>query len=384
MQVIMGQRVPIKIWSDDPEASAVEQLKNVANLPFIFKHVAAMPDVHWGMGATVGSVIATKGAVIPAAVGVDIGCGMMAWDTGLKAADLKPYASELRAQIEAKVPVGFSHHQEPLDQATRWKGWADMPLYQMAHERGQKAMRQMGTLGGGNHFIELCEDERGQVWAMLHSGSRGIGKHFADIHMAAAKAECAKWFVSLPDKDLAYLVEGTPAFTDYIQAATWCQEYAWLNRELMMELVAEALGINRAEVYNNNVHCHHNYVTMEAHYGKNVWLTRKGAVCAREGMRGIIPGSMGARSYIVEGLGNPESFMSCSHGAGRKMGRNVAKKTFTLEDLAAQTKGVDCRKDEGVLDEIPGAYKDIDVVMANQTDLVKPLHTLKQFLCIKG
>ncbi len=384
MQVIMGQRVPIKIWSEDPEASAVEQLKNVANLPFIFKHVAAMPDVHWGMGATVGSVIATQGAVVPAAVGVDIGCGMMAWDTGLKAADLKPIASELRAKIEAKVPVGFNHHQEPLDQAARWKGWDSMPLYQSGHERAQKAMRQMGTLGGGNHFIELCEDERGQVWVMLHSGSRGIGKHFADIHMAAAKAECAKWFVNLPDKDLAYLVEGTPAFADYIQAVTWCQEYAWLNRELMMELVAEALGINRAEVYNNNVHCHHNYVTMEAHYGKNVWLTRKGAVCAREGMRGIIPGSMGARSYIVEGLGNPESFMSCSHGAGRKMGRNVAKKTFTLEDLAAQTEGVDCRKDEGVLDEIPGAYKDIDVVMANQTDLVKPLHTLKQFLCIKG
>lgn len=383
MQVVMGQRVPIKIWSDDPEASAVEQLKNLASLPFIFKHVAAMPDVHWGMGATVGSVIATQGAVIPSAVGVDIGCGMMAIDLGLKAGVLRANSTNIRRAIEAHVPVGFNMHQTPLAEGEAWEGWNTFDPAWQRHE--DKAHKQLGTLGGGNHFIELCEDERGQAWAMLHSGSRGLGKNLADVHMKAAKDQCEKHFVSLPDKDLAYLVEGTKEFDDYLKAVTWCQGYAWKNRELMMGLVCAALAQQgHTPDVAFTVHCHHNYVTMEAHFGHNVWLTRKGAVCARQGMAGIIPGSMGARSYIVEGLGNPESFQSCSHGAGRKMGRNVAKKTFTLADLASQTEGVDCRKDDGVLDEIPGAYKDIDVVMENQKDLVKPLHTLKQFICIKG
>ena len=382
MQVITTERVPIKIWSADPDPNAVEQLKNVAKMPFVYHHVAAMPDVHWGMGCTVGSVIATIDAVMPAAVGVDIGCGMMAWNTHLPAAELKGRAAELRAAIEERVPVGFNCHQEPLSQAKSWVGWLDGgPVDEQVR---QKAMQQLGTLGGGNHFIELCEDEHGETWAMLHSGSRGYGKKTADVYMAKAKEECARYHVQLPDKDLAYLVQGAGAFEDYIKAVMWCQSYAWLNRELMMEQVAEALGINRVEVYNELVHCHHNYVTQEQHFGKNVWLTRKGAVCARAGTKGIIPGSMGAKSYIVEGLGNPDSFNSCSHGAGRRMGRKEAGRQFTVADLEAQTQGVECRKDSGVLDVLPAAYKNIDVVMANQADLVKPIHTLKQFLCIKG
>jgi tRNA-splicing ligase RtcB len=263
--------------------------------------------------------------------------------------------------------------------AQEWGGWYKFNPAWAAHK--DKALLQLGTLGGGNHFIELCEDEQGQAWAMLHSGSRAIGKNLADVHMKAAKEQCARNFVELPDKDLAYLVEGTPEFDAYIEAVTWCQGYAWENRLMMSYAILKALGIQSPGEF---VHCHHNYVTKEAHFGENVWLTRKGAVCAREGMKGIIPGSMGSRSYIVEGLGNPQSFHSCSHGAGRKMGRKEAARHFTIEDLAKQTEGVECRKDSGVLDEIPGAYKDIDVVMENQKDLVKPIHTLKQFLCIKG
>ena len=381
MQVISTERIPIKIWSDDPEASAVEQLKNVAKLPFVVKWVAAMPDVHWGMGATVGSVIATQGAVIPAAVGVDIGCGMMAVQLGCEAIELKS-AMDLRHSIERSVPVGFNAHKEMTESAKNWEGWAFWnPEWNSLRA---KAQLQLGTLGGGNHFIELCEDETGGAWAMLHSGSRGTGKVLADIHMKAAKDQCAKHFTVLPDKDLAYLVEGTPEFDAYIGAVTWAQSYAWANRQQMMDLIIEQVRRVTALKIGLSVHCHHNYVTRENHYGQNVWLTRKGAVCARAGMLGIIPGSMGTRSYIVEGLGNPESFQSCSHGAGRKMGRNEAKRQFTVADLEAQTQGVDCRKDEGVLDELPGAYKDIDTVMENQRDLVKPIHTLKQFLCVKG
>lgn len=387
MQIITTERVPIKIWSDDPEPEAVEQLKNVARMPFVFKHIAAMPDVHFGFGSTVGSVIATKGAVIPAAVGVDIGCGMMAWNTGIEAARLKPQAHYIREALEEAIPVGFNAHQR--EQYADWPEWQSEFFAKQSDALKSKARVQLGTLGGGNHFIELAEDETGTAWAMLHSGSRGIGKLTADVHMNAAKEACLKYFVQLPDKDLAYLVEGTPEFDAYIEAVKWCQGYAWANRLLMMNAIRETLELVRFHSGNdmlpvNLVHCHHNYVTQESHFGENVWLTRKGAVCAREGMKGIIPGSMGTRSYIVEGLGNRESFHSCSHGAGRRMGRNQAKRTFTLADLEAQTEGVDCRKDIGVLDELPGAYKDIDVVMANQTDLVRPIHTLKQFLCIKG
>lgn len=392
MQVLLGERVPVKIWSEDPDPNAVEQLYNVAKLPFVFKHVAAMPDVHWGIGATVGSVIATEGAVVPAAVGVDIGCGMMAWDTGLKVEDVQPRAAEIRQAIERRIPVGFNHHQTQLTLSALWLGWGEIAQsigLDNAERLEPKARLQHGTLGGGNHFIELCADERGIVWAMLHSGSRGIGKQVADIYMRAAKEQCARHFVELPDKDLAYLVEGTPDFDAYISAVTWCQKYAWKNREIMMACVSASLadvGFNAPDAISpdSTVHCHHNYVTKENHFGRNVWLTRKGAVSARLGQRGIIPGSMGARSYIVDGLGNPDSFTSCSHGAGRKMGRKEAQRQFTLADLEEQTKGVECRKDKDVIDEIPGAYKDIDVVMSNQADLVKPVHQLKQFLCIKG
>lgn len=385
MQIITTERVPIKIWSEDPEPGAVEQLRMVARLPFVFHHVAAMPDVHWGMGSTVGSVIATKGAISPSCLGVDIACGMMAWSTGIPSSQLRPKAASIRKTIEAVVPVGFNAHREQLVESTIWSGWKDLSndwAMAVTPDLQQKARVQHGTLGGGNHFIELCEDEHGMAWVMLHSGSRGIGKALADIHLKKAKDLCAKFFVTLPHPDLAYLPEGTEEFNDYVQAVDWCQRYAWINRELMMLLVSRVLHININP--DSVVHCHHNYMVKESHFGENVWVTRKGAVCAREGMRGIIPGSMGSRSYIVEGLGNPQSFNSCSHGAGRRMGRNEARKTFTVKDLVEQTEGVECRKDQGVLDELPGAYKDIDRVMSDQVDLVKPIHELKQFLCIKG
>lgn len=393
MQVITTERVPVKIWTTDVEPGALEQLKNIAKLPFVFKHVAAMPDVHYGAGTTVGSVIATEGAVIPAAVGVDIGCGMMAMRFRTPAAALRPYAAQLRRTIEAMVPVGFNAHLEQTLSSFAWKGWETFPGYQFEvgkqEEARKKAGLQHGTLGGGNHFIELCEDDEGYTWAMLHSGSRGVGKKLADIHMKAAQDLCARYFIQLPDKNLAYLVEGTREFDEYIEAVTWAQTYAWENRILMMGLVRSALeavgGHIGVPVFpEKEVHVHHNYVTKEAHFGRNVWVTRKGAVCARAGMAGIIPGSMGARSYITEGLGNPDSFHSSSHGAGRRMGRKEARRQFTTADLEAQTAGVDCRKDDHVLDELPGAYKDIDTVMANQQDLVKPVHVLKQFLCVKG
>ncbi len=389
MQVITTQRKPIKMWATDPEPQAVEQLKKLADMPFIFKHVAAMPDMHFGKGSTVGSVIATQGAIIPAAVGVDIGCGMLAYNTNLYAKDLRPFAAELRMAIESLVPVGFNSHKEQLDGSVIWSGWKktmDALGSGMMIKALSKAQLQHGTLGGGNHFIELCEDERGFAWVMLHSGSRGIGKLTADVHIKAAQDQCARRFISLPDPDLAYLVEGEAEFDDYLAAVTWCQEYAWCNRELMLLQIFQALtlaGFTPTEG-GTLVHVHHNYTTKENHFGQNVWVTRKGAVCARKGDLVVIPGSMGTRSYIAEGLGNPESFNSCSHGAGRRMGRNEARRQFTVEDLAKQTEGVECRKDDGVLDELPGAYKDIELVMADQADLVKPLHILKQFLCIKG
>ncbi len=382
MQIITDERVPIKIWSNDPEESAVLQLRNVAKLPFIFHHVAAMPDVHWGAGSTVGSVIATKGAVIPAAVGVDIGCGMMAWDTGLSAADLKPKASELRAAIEKAIPVGFAVRQHPVDegQGTLLPDWCSGLDANGKDWHRAKVRSQLGTLGGGNHFIELCEDERGIAWVTLHSGSRNIGKTTADFYMKRAKELCEMWGTVLPDKDLAFFPEGTAEYAAYLKDLNWCQDYAHRNRALMMDFVGSVLGLKVEGATN----VHHNYATMEHHFGENVLVTRKGAVRAKAGDIGIIPGSMGAKSYIVNGLGNPMSFNSCSHGAGRKMGRKEAKRTFTLADLEAQTQGVNCRKDEGVLDELPSAYKDIDTVMENQKDLVEVLHTLKQFICIKG
>lgn len=392
-KILTESRIPVKIWSKDPEEQAVKQLLNTANLPFVFKHIAAMPDVHFGMGATVGSVIATDKAICPAAVGVDIGCGMMAVKTNLDYKIVQDKVKEIRHSIERSVPVGFDANKRITDEVSLWTGWlkeSGIPD-RVAYDVGglyQKAKNQLGSLGGGNHFIELCTDTANNVWIVLHSGSRGTGKLIADHHINKAKKLMAQMFITLPDPDLAYLVQDTQEFKDYISDVEWCQQYAMMNRQEMMRRVLKDLSyaVNNKEPVTKlmEVNCHHNYLARENHFGKNVIITRKGAVRARSGDLGIIPGSMGTRSYIVEGLGNEDSFCSCSHGAGRRMSRTKALKTFTIQDLEDQTKGVECRKDKGVLDEIPGAYKDIDTVMDNQSDLVKIVAELKQFMCIKG
>lgn len=391
MNVISTERIPIKIWSqlDTVEDKAIRQLKNTAAMPFVFKHVAAMPDVHLGIGATVGSVIATKRAIMPAAVGVDIGCGMMAVKTGLDARVVQDKISEIRHSIERSVPVGFDQHKNKSAVGVEFAGWQSIEkLNNYDIDLKQKARMQMGTLGGGNHFIEVCLDTEGSVWVMLHSGSRGIGNLVARRHIDNAKDLMKKMFIELPDPDLAYFAQGLPGFDDYIWDLNWCQEYAFQNRREMMKLVLKDLShaVNNKEPIERliEVNCHHNYTEIENHYGENVFVTRKGAVRARESDFGIIPGSMGAKSFIVKGLGNAESFHSCSHGAGRRMSRTQATKQFTVADLVEQTSGVECRKDKGVLDEIPSAYKDIDVVMENQKDLVTVVAQLKQIMCVKG
>ena len=393
---------PIKHWTRGVqlEDEAHEQLRNVASLPFIHKHGAAMPDVHWGIGATIGSVIATKGAIIPAAVGVDIGCGMMAVQTTLTASDLPDNLSGMRSAIEAAVPHGRTDNGGANDQGA----WGDIPVavadvwasefaesYDTITEKHPKALarnnaRHLGTLGTGNHFIEVCLDDDDLVWAMLHSGSRGCGNRIGTYFIQQAKKEMERWFIQLPDKNLAYLVEGSELFSDYVEAVGWAQRYAMRNREAMMSAVLFAMSKELPPLYTTDVavNCHHNYVTKKNHFGANVWVTRKGAVRARTGDMGIIPGSMGARSYIVRGKGNADSFHSCAHGAGRAMSRTEAKKRFTLEDHAKATEGVECRKDAGVIDETPGAYKNIEDVMAAQADLVEVIHTLRQVVCVKG
>ena len=394
-------RVPIKAWTKGVQVEdvAAEQLRNMANMPFIHKHVAVMPDIHWGMGATIGSVIPTKGAIIPAAVGVDIGCGMMAVHTSLTANDLPDSLTAIRSHIESAVPHGRTDHGGRNDRGA----WNDMPKsaedrwaalatrYDTITEKHPKVLshnnsRHLGTLGTGNHFIEVCLDENDEVWVMLHSGSRGCGNRIGTYFIQRAKKEMERWFIQLPDVNLAYLTEGSELFDDYVDAVGWAQDYALQNRREMMDAVMGALTLNLPyfEVTEAAVQCHHNYVTKENHFGSNVWLTRKGAVRAREGDLGIIPGSMGVRSYIVCGKGNPESFNSCAHGAGRAMSRRQARDQFSVEDHARATIGVECRKDEGVIDETPGAYKDIDAVMAAQADLVEVVHTLKQVICVKG
>lgn len=395
--IITKGKVPIKLWSDlaTVESAAIDQLVNTSNLPFVFKHVAAMPDVHLGYGATVGSVVATKGAVCPAAVGVDIGCGMMAVKTDLDPKIVQDKITAIRLSIERSVPVGHEGNRTLTDSVNRWKEWnsfSDLTVVGQDKDHKEmlkRAQSQMGSLGGGNHFIEICLDTDNNVWVMLHSGSRNIGKVVAERHLDKARGLMKQMFISLPDPDLAYFAEGTQEYSNYIADLNWCQDYAAQNRKEMMQRVLKDLsyaihGEPDAIEVSMKVNCHHNYASREHHYGENVLVTRKGAVRAREGDLGIIPGSMGTRSYIVEGLGNPESFHSCSHGAGRKMSRGEAKRTFTLSDLAEQTAGIECRKDEGVLDEIPGAYKSIDEVMDNQKDLVKIVAQLKQIMCIKG
>jgi tRNA-splicing ligase RtcB len=406
MQVIEGSNGGlIKAWIDGVavEDQARKQLDNIASMPFIHKHVAIMPDCHWGMGATVGSVIPTKGAIIPAAVGVDIGCGMMARRTGLTASGLPDNLHEVRTAIEASVPHGRTDNGGANDRGA----WNEPPrpalFSEMADELNRivekhpkiasaaaRAPQHLGTLGTGNHFIEVCLDEEDRVWIMLHSGSRGIGNRIGSYFIELAKQDMRKWFINLPDDDLAYFPQGTEHFNEYFAAVSWAQRFARTNREEMMTAtlcaVSRALG-RPFETDLEAVNCHHNYVAQERHFGQDVFLTRKGAVSAKEGELGIIPGSMGAKSFIVRGRGGAagrEAFFSCSHGAGRAMSRNQARKQFTLEDHAKATEGVECRKDESVIDETPAAYKDIAAVMAAQSDLVDVVHTLKQVVCVKG
>jgi len=394
-QIIEGGRVPVKVFTDDLEAHARQQLANVSQLPIVFGHVAAMPDVHSGIGATVGSVIPTRGAIIPAAVGVDIGCGMNAVRLSLRAEQLPDSLVRVRAAIERAVPVGFDEHGEsdarreactPLARRIAAIVRKHPKIAKMQRDHEKKWIRQMGSLGGGNHFIELCLDEAQHLWVMLHSGSRGIGNCIGQYFIAAAREAMMKTDVHLPDRDLAWLAEGSRSFEDYVEAVGWAQDYAFASRGEMLELILEALHrhLPAFEVLDEAINCHHNYVREEEHFGERIYVTRKGAISARAGELGIIPGSMGTRSYIVRGKGSPESFFSCAHGAGRRMSRNEAKRRFSRADLIAQTQGVECRKDKGVLDEIPSAYKDIDQVMADQTDLVDVVHTLKQVVCVKG
>jgi len=421
--------VPIKAWTKGVplEDAAQKQLLNVASLPFIYKWVAAMPDVHWGIGATVGSVIPTRGAIIPAAVGVDIGCGMMAVQTTLHANQLPDNLHGIREAIERAVPVGRTDNGGKNDRGA-WKDapahhldvWGKMePAYTAIVDKYPKLnhvqrINHLGTLGTGNHFIEVVLDENESVWFLLHSGSRGVGNRFGTFFIELARKDMRQWMINLPDEDLAYLPQGTEHFEDYVRAVHWAQDYALANRELMMEnmirgvrqsglVPAFAAGASGAKALSHGglngtaeavpfpkpeltevVSCHHNYVAWEHHYGENVLVTRKGAVRAREGDMGIIPGSMGARSYIVRGKGNPESFMSCSHGAGRAMSRAEAKRRFTVDDHVKATAGVECRKDVDVIDETPMAYKSIDAVMEAQKDLVEIVHTLRQVVCVKG
>lgn len=394
--------VPIRAWTQGVhvDANAMQQLRNLASLPIVHSHVAAMPDVHFGIGATVGSVIATRQAIVPAAVGVDIGCGMMALRTSLTASQLPDDLGGLRSAIERAVPHGRtdnggrndrgSWNEVPALHADLWRRMErDYVALVGKHpklDRGRTA-EHLGTLGTGNHFIEVCLDESQRVWVMLHSGSRGVGNRIGMYFIELAKKDMKRQLGELPDKDLAWFPEGAEHFDDYVFAVDWAQRFARHNRELMMQQTLAALASSGLPPFTHGevaVNCHHNYVQPEHHFGADVWLTRKGALSARQGELGIIPGSMGARSFIVRGKGNPDSFHSCSHGAGRAMSRGEAERRFTLADHERMTAGVECRKDAGVLDETPGAYKDIDAVMAAQSDLVEIVHTLKQVVCVKG
>ncbi len=400
MKVIKTEGKPIKHWTYGVlfEEEAKKQLMNLATLPFIYKHLAVMPDVHSGKGSTIGTVIATRKAIIPAAVGVDIGCGMNAVKTNLKASDLPDNLSTLRSEIEAAIPVG-SNPKLKIGQ------WNEIPRYilgvwhtslyfefQRLCEKYPRLestnnVRHLGTLGGGNHFIEICIDTEDNVWFMLHSGSRGVGNAIGQHFIELAKKDMEKYFINLPDKDMAYLPEGSQYYRDYLDAVDWAQQFAAINRQMMMSLLVQVVQghlMRIIKVDSVAIDCHHNYVQYENHFGENVLVTRKGAVSARKGQLGIIPGSMGAKSFIVRGLGNPESFNSCSHGAGRIMSRTMAKALISLDDHNEALNNVECKKDESTLDETPGAYKSIDAVMSAQSDLVEIVHTLKQVLCVKG
>ena len=385
---ISGAKSDVLSWvTHEMSHEEHDMLRNVSRLPCLFKHVALMPDAHLGKGSMVGSVIATKDAVIPATVGVDIGCGMMAVKTPFKSGILDRKMAEFRHEIERAIPVGFNAYKESVDEASRWEGWDEFSeLHGGVQDRKKKAMVQLGTLGGGNHFIEVCLDTEDNVWLMLHSGSRNIGKEIAERHIATAKS--LHKLNELPSPDLAYFVQGTDEFRAYWHDLDWAQKYAMKNREIMMKRLLKSFN----RMFNDQrefrpeitVNCHHNYVSIEEHFGDKVYVTRKGAINAEADRYGIIPGSMGAKSFIIKGLGNPQSFNSCSHGAGRKMSRTKAKSKYTIEDLKQQTAGIECRKDKGVVDEIPGAYKDIEEVMRAQSDLVEVVAELKQVICVKG
>jgi tRNA-splicing ligase RtcB len=398
-QELSSGGVPIKVWTPDLEPEARRQLENVARLPIVHGHIAAMPDVHAGIGATVGSVIPTKGAIVPAAVGVDIGCGVNAVRLTLNATDLPESLGRIRGAIESAVPVGFDMHpaSKGRGNAREKAARALEPGLQrivehtpqiraMQKDFGETWLRQPGSLGGGNHFIEICLDEAQQVWVMLHSGSRGIGNVIGRHFIERARREMEEIDTRLPDRDLAWLAEGSKSFEHYVDAVHWAQDYAAANRREMMRAILKAIEphVPAFEIVGEAISCHHNYVARERHFGEDLLVTRKGAIRAGVGDLGIIPGSMGTQSFIVRGKGNPDSLCSCAHGAGRRMSRTEAKRRFTREDLERQTEGVECRKDGGVIDEIPGAYKSIDEVMRNQSDLVDIVHTLKQVVCVKG
>lgn len=399
-----ASKVPVKSWTRNVpfDDNSRQQLLNMAQMPFIHKWIAAMPDVHLGKGATIGSVIPTIGAVIPAAVGVDLGCGMMAAKTSLTASDLPDNLATMRSEIEKQVPHGRSKR---LRRGSRDIGsWGNVPedvlqawsLLSVGFDKlvekhrflkSTNHLKHLGTLGTGNHFIEICLDETQAVWVMLHSGSRGVGNAIGMHFIEKAKKDMQRWFINLPDKELAYIPDGSEQFGLYISAVSWAQDFARINREVMMQRTLQAMQEILSMPFTADievVNCHHNYIRKEHHYDQNVWVTRKGAVSAREGEMGIIPGSMGAKSFIVRGLGNKESFCSCSHGAGRIMSRTQAKKLVSIEEHLKATAGVECRKDESVIDETPSAYKPIEKVMAAQDDLVEIVHTLKQIVCVKG
>ncbi|WP_088892704.1 RtcB family protein [Leptolyngbya ohadii] len=389
-QLPISTPVPVLSWAGHELGSQEMQMaKNVAALPFVHKHIALMPDVHLGKGALVGSVIATKEAIVPAAVGVDIGCGMCAVKTPYRAEQLDSKLKQIRSDIERMIPVGFNENSNVDKEVSNWQGWRSFKdLHSGVQRLESKAMKQMGSLGGGNHFIECCVDAEENVWLMLHSGSRNIGNMLAQRHIETAKDLAKLAGSKLPDPDLAHFVQGTPEFEAYWHDLQWAQNYALFNRAVMMnrfkQVVERHVAGGKPFKPSIQVNCHHNYAEREIHFGEEVYVTRKGAVRAQQEDYGIIPGSMGAKSFIVKGKGNAQSYCSCSHGAGRLMSRNKAKLNFTLDDLIQQTQGVECRKDEGILDEIPGAYKPIEQVMANQSDLVEVVATLKQVLCVKG
>ncbi|MCA9002434.1 MAG: RtcB family protein [Planctomycetes bacterium] len=401
-ETFQGTHVPVKAWTRGVEIAdnARDQLLRSAQMPIVHHHIAVMPDVHWGLGATIGSVIPTLGAIIPAAVGVDIGCGMMATRTTLNAKDLPDDLRPMRNTIERSVPHGRttrgkdkgSWWEIPKRSGNLWKEHLEGGFGLLCEKypvlKNTNNLNHLGTLGTGNHFIEVCLDEADRVWFMLHSGSRGVGNRIGSVFIEKAKKEMGDLLGTLPDKDLAYLKEGTEFFDDYVEAVLWAQSFARINRQVMMENVIDSVsklkGIPSFKADIQVVNCHHNYVNQETHYGEECWVTRKGAVSAREGEYGIIPGSMGAKSFIVRGKGNAESFHSCSHGAGRIMSRTKAKKTYSVDDHLAATAHVECRKDADVIDETPAAYKDIEAVMKAQSDLVEIVHTLRQVVCVKG